>query len=153
MIKYFIFLIFIRNIFNYYFSFHIYADHNFNISKVSLIRTIYVSSSNNEEIIGFDINNSEEEIYYIFKYSGSNPNYDNYIYGYIELDYNCSLLLTNNSLLNVNRSESLTYCSNLPPQMNCYKYNIINYLKIIYKKKFQFVYVYNILHMNLFLKY
>ena len=104
-IIYFLLFFFIQQVLNYTYKIHIYADFNF---------TIYIDGRNINKNYSYPIN--KEILEFPNKLNGSNISFSlyhdyneyKYFYGYIELENNCSLFFTNNSLININKTPSST---------------------------------------------
>ncbi len=140
-IIYFFLFFFIQQILNYTYKIHIYADFNF---------TIYIDGRNINKNYSYPIN--KEILEFPNKLNGSNISFSLYhyynneyknFYGYIELENNCSLFFTNNSLININKTSSSTrtvdgvtyelysvYDSYIRIQIKFQLYNVPNYCNI-----------------------
>ena len=125
MITYIIFLIIFKQIFGYNYYFHILSNYDTKLYINNNLRyTIY--QKNVEIIIPImggslkEVINSKIRSDYC---SSCTSNYENKIYGYIELENNCTLLFTNNSLINVHK---YYWETKLLENVNCICYELFN---------------------------
>ena len=124
MIRYILYsLFFIKQIFNYTFSIHLYSCCNWDFF-IKLNELPTYSRKYYENINTFNQYNELDPIYVTI--TSIEPDYRGYrevMCGFIELENNCTLLFTNNSLINVHK---YYWETKLLENVNCICYELFN---------------------------